>query len=123
MPIIETYKNLIDRAEKVALREGDGYVMTHDDFDPNWKVGKEPYGTLIFDIPIPKSDDELYQEQLNNEFNEIRSQVISAINNWDKLTLDQKDDALKNLLKWSLWKDGCLGVGVLTGKNSCGGVA
>lgn len=62
---------------------------------------------------IPISDEELYQEQLTQEFNDIHEKAILALNNWGSLTLAQKDAILKNLLRYALWKEGWLKLGVL----------
>ena len=66
-------------------------------------VGKEPYEV---------SDEQLYQEQLAAEFNAAHEQAILAYKNWGSLTLAQKDAILKGLVKWALWKDGWLKLGV-----------
>lgn len=48
------YKGLKDRAEKVKEQEAKGLRMTQDNFDPDWKEGNEPFGTMIFtDEPSP----------------------------------------------------------------------
>jgi len=70
-------------------------------------------GELINRIPYEVSDEELYQEQLAEEFNAVHEQAILALKNWGSLTLAQKDTILKNLIKWALWKDGWLKLGVL----------
>ena len=54
-----------------------------------------------------------YQDQLAAEFNEAHEQAIRAYKNWGSLTLTQKDAVLKGLVKWALWKDGWLMIGVL----------
>lgn len=59
------------------------------------------------------ADEQAYQEQLEEEFNSIHEQAILALKNWDSLTLAQKDTILKNLLKWALYREGRLHVGVL----------
>ena len=64
-------------------------------------------------IPYEVSNEELYQEQLNAEFNDIHEKAILALKNWGSLSLAQKDTILKNLTKWALWKDGWLKLGVL----------
>lgn len=70
-------------------------------------------GNVINQIPYEVSDEELYQEELETQFNEVHETAILALKNWDTLTLAQKDTILKNLLKWALWKDGRLHLGVL----------
>lgn len=54
-----------------------------------------------------------YQKQLAAEFNDIHVAAIKALKNWDSLTATQKDTLLKQLVKWALWKDGWLKLGVL----------
>jgi len=63
--------------------------------------------------PYEVSDEELYKEQLAHELNEVHEQAILAYKNWGGLTLAQKDAVLKGLVKWALWKDGWLKLGVL----------
>lgn len=53
MEITEKYKDLIERQAKITLREGEGLRMLHDDFDPDWKPGDEPHGTMIFTDELP----------------------------------------------------------------------
>ena len=55
MEIEEKYANLIERAEKIVAREGEGLRMIHDNFDPDWEKGDEPHGTLILTDNIPPS--------------------------------------------------------------------
>ena len=48
------YSNLKDRQARVAIEEAKGLVMLQDNFDPDWKRGDEPHGTMIFtDDPGP----------------------------------------------------------------------
>lgn len=54
MDIQASYSNLVERSSLVAKYQGQGYRMLHDDFDPEWKTGQEPFGTLTFtDEPAP----------------------------------------------------------------------
>lgn len=54
MQVTESYSNLKERKVKVDKREAEGLRMLHDDFDPDWKRGDEPHGTLTFtDEPTP----------------------------------------------------------------------
>lgn len=69
-------------------------------------------GQLIESIPYEVSDEQLYQKQLAKEMNSVHEQAILAYKNWGSLTLTQKDAILKNLVKWALWKDGWLKLGV-----------
>lgn len=62
---------------------------------------------------IEVSDEQLYQEALETDFNAAHEQAILAYKNWNNLTLAQKDTILKNLVKWALWKDGWLKLSVL----------
>ena len=95
-----------DRQAKIAQQEALGRQMLHDDFLPTGNV-------MTFIDPIPPTAEQLYQEQLATEFNEVHEQAILAYKNWGSLTLTQKDTILKNLVKWALWKDGWLKLGVL----------
>ncbi len=70
-------------------------------------------GVLTLEIPVIISDEQLYQEQLAEEMNSVHDQAILAYKNWGSLTLAQKDDVLKALVKWALWKDGWLKLDVL----------
>jgi hypothetical protein len=70
-------------------------------------------GNVINRVPYQVSDEQLYQEQLEHEFNEVHTAAIAAYKNWDSLTLAQKDTILKNLVKYALWKEGRLHLGVL----------
>jgi len=53
MEVSENYTNLIERAEKIALREGQGLRMLSDTFDSDWKPGDEPHGTMVFTDKMP----------------------------------------------------------------------
>lgn len=61
----EKYANMVERNSLCQTATGNGFRMLHDNFDPDWKRGDEPHGTLIFtDIPplqSPPSRD-LYAE-------------------------------------------------------------
>ena len=49
MQVTEKYKDLAERQVKIALCEGQGLRMLHDDFDdPNWKHGNPMIGTMTF---------------------------------------------------------------------------
>lgn len=74
---------------------------------------RDPTPEELAMLPAPPTDEELYQDELASEFNEVHEKAILALKNWDSLTLAQKDTILKNLLKWALWKDGRLTLGVL----------
>ena len=54
MQVTEKYNGLAERKVKIDLRESQKLRMLHDDFDPDWKSGDEPHGTMTFtDEPIP----------------------------------------------------------------------
>ncbi|MBA7687525.1 hypothetical protein ES703_95989 [subsurface metagenome] len=43
------YGNLVERREQIAIAEGSGLRMLHDNFnDPKWKHGNPQVGTMIF---------------------------------------------------------------------------
>jgi len=63
---------------------------------------------------VTLTEEELYQEQLEAEFNDVHDKAINALNNWGSLTSKQKDTILKNLVKWALWKGGWLKSGTLS---------
>jgi len=52
------YKDMTERAQKIAEAEGLGLMMLHDDFDnPNWKRGEPIVGVLTFTneiLPSPE---------------------------------------------------------------------
>lgn len=110
----KTFNNLLERNEYVGLAESLRHQVIHCDYDADWVEGTEPHGVLtIDDSPIGPTPEELYQKELVLEFNDIHTQAILAYKNWASLTLAQKDTILKNLVKWALWKDGYLKLGVL----------
>lgn len=74
---------------------------------------KDPGSIVEAHVPGQLLPEELYQEQLAVDMNEIHDTAILAYKNWDSLTLAQKDTILKGLVKWALWKDGRLELGVL----------
>ncbi len=52
------YDNLAERQTIVAHWEDQDYRMLHDDFDPDWKRGEEPHGTMTFtNEPEPVAPD------------------------------------------------------------------
>ena len=48
MEITHHYNDKVERQAWISICESDGYRMLHDDFDPDWKSGDEPHGTLTF---------------------------------------------------------------------------
>lgn len=74
---------------------------------------KDPTAIVEAHDPYTGLPEEKYQEQLVAEFNTAHEQAILALKNWDSLTAAQKYAILKGLVKWALWKDGWLKLGVL----------
>lgn len=70
-------------------------------------------GNELEPTPYEVSDEQLYQEQLAQEFNDIHEKAILALKNWDSLTAAQQKTILKNVVKYILWKEGYLKLGVL----------
>jgi len=56
MEIKERYNNWQERQEIVKRMEVRGLRLLHDDYDPDWKRGDEPRGTLIFTDEMPPPD-------------------------------------------------------------------
>lgn len=73
----------------------------------------KPNNNIVEQKTAEVSDEQLYQEYLPKEFNEVHEKAILALKNWASLTAAQKDTLLKGLVKWALWKDGWLKLGVL----------
>lgn len=48
MDFLEVYKGKADRAARIAYEESLGHQMRSDTFDPDWKRGDEPHGTMVF---------------------------------------------------------------------------
>lgn len=112
--VTEHYDNEAERQAIIASWNAQGYWVLHDDYDPDWIPGTELHGTLTFtNTAVPLTPEQLYQEQLVAEFNAAHEQAILAYKNWGSLTLAQKDAILKGLVKWALWKDGWLKLGVI----------
>lgn len=80
------------------------------DMPPEQRI---PENATIEQIPYEVTDGQLYQEQLGAEFNDAHNAAINALKNWGSLTLAQKDALLRGLVKWALWKDDWLKLGVL----------
>lgn len=75
------YSNLMERADLVAEHEspdisGQRMVMVHDTFDPDWKRGDEPRGTLMFDNPRPDSADVSEPPLTDVELRALRGSAI-----------------------------------------------
>lgn len=73
MILTEHYDNLAERDTKIALLEGQGLRMLHDDFDAGWKHGKEPRGTMTFTDVIPPSPIIIPPRNLAAEIDEIKT--------------------------------------------------
>lgn len=82
---------------------------------PNQR-GTPLYKNSVFqgyeNIYVP-TEEQLYQEQIDHEMNEIHDTAILALKNWSSLTAKKKDAILKGLVKWALYKDERLKLGVL----------
>ncbi len=63
-------------------------------------------GELIEEVVSEVSDEQLYQEQLAEEFNSTHELLIAALKDWDNLKSKEKDVLLAHLVKRALWKDG-----------------
>ena len=74
------YANLIERATRVKEQEALGLTMLHDDFDPDWKRGQEPHGTLVFDAPTPESAASI-AERTEAEVMKVNIAAIDSIGN------------------------------------------
>jgi len=59
------------------------------------------------------SDDAAYQLELSQEMNDVHAQAVTALNNWGSLTAAQRSIILKNLVKWALYADHYLHLGML----------
>ena len=76
MEVTYSYKNLIERKIKVAEGEALGLTMLHDTFDPDWKKGDEPHGTLIFtDVRPPVATEPVYRDY-GAELDELKAEVM-----------------------------------------------
>lgn len=110
---MEYTKVYITNEERTAFideAEANGYTMLHDAFLPEGK-------TLTFGEPKPPTEEELYQKQLEEEFNLGHEDLVLLIDRWGTLTNAQKLTAsnlfIPYVAKWMLWKDGYLELGVL----------
>ncbi len=70
-------------------------------------------GVLVATATHELTPEERYQRELAEEMNSVHEQALAAYKNWGTLTLAKKDAILKGLVKWALWKDGWLKLGVL----------
>jgi len=69
------YKDIEDRKAKILEAESQGLRMLHDDFDPDWKPGDEPHGTMTFtDEPAPVVTSEPARD-LAAEVDQIKADV------------------------------------------------
>ena len=73
------YANLIERQQKVDEAEALGYMMLHDDFDPDWKPGDEPHGVMTFtDVILPSPIPEPPRD-LAAEIDKLRADIKELI--------------------------------------------
>ena len=107
------YKGLSERALLIQDEEAQGHVLLHDNLDPLWQPGLEPWGELIFTDPIPPPLLTPLQEVLGKfteDCNAAHMTVFQAIKNWDQLTLAQKDQLLRFLAKFYIVVGARLGI-------------
>lgn len=50
----EVYNSQVEADALIAQYEAQGWLMLHMDFDPDWKIGDEPYGMLTFTDIMPE---------------------------------------------------------------------
>ena len=75
MEVTEKYANLKERTEKINLCEGQGLRMLHDDFDPDWKPGDEPHGTMTFTDIIEPSPVIEPPRDLQAEIDDLKARI------------------------------------------------
>jgi len=63
------YNNKAERGQKIKDGESLGLTLVTDTFDPGWKRGQEPKGTLIFRTYIPQAVEPV------TDFKELYSQA------------------------------------------------
>jgi len=84
------YTTIEERDTAISEAAAIGFVMLHDDFGaPN---------ILTFAEPIPPTDGELAVIAIEQETAEANDQALVAYQNFDTLTLAQKNKVLKGLL-------------------------
>ena len=75
MVVTEKYANLEERIEGIALREGQGLRMLHDDFDADWKRGDEPHGTMTFTDVMPPDPIPIITRDLAKEIDQVKEDI------------------------------------------------
>ena len=53
MEYTEHYENMEERNTLCGVATSNGFRMLHDNFDPDWKRGDEPHGTMTFTDIMP----------------------------------------------------------------------
>lgn len=69
------YANLKERQTIIDQQEGQGLVMLHDNFDPKWKRGNEPFGFLIFTNEPKPPPPLLPKRDLYAEIDKLKAEV------------------------------------------------
>jgi hypothetical protein len=66
MEVKFSYSDMTERELIVKQAEAQGLAMLHDNFDPDWKPGREPHGTMVFtDVMLPSLPVVDWQGQYN----------------------------------------------------------
>ena len=77
MEVTEKYINLNERQVKIVFRESQGLRMLHDNFDPDWESGDEPYGTMTFTDIMPPSPPPVITRDLAKEIDDLKIKVAA----------------------------------------------
>jgi hypothetical protein len=75
MEIKVNYKGLADRQAKAKEQEAKGLRMLHDDFDPDWKPGNEPHGTMTFTDEQPTVTPIEPARDLAKEIDDLKARI------------------------------------------------
>lgn len=84
--------------------------------DPNGQVAYRAYdaqGTLLQERMATAEEEADYQEyqvdmvafSQEQEFNDIHGQFVIMVQNWDRLSTDRREDAIRQILRFLLHKD------------------
>ena len=65
-------------------------------------------GNLISEEPYEVSDDELHQEELVKQSNDDYVALLEALQNWNKLTAANRNEVLRKVLWYVLYREGLL---------------
>lgn len=76
MNISVSYAGLIERQDKIAFYEHEGYRMLNDTFDVGWKPGEPPFGYMIF-TDTPSIPDPIIHRDLPTEIDLIASSQLA----------------------------------------------